>query len=75
MSEDFANNVGDTNNESQVQESGFAFENLEERQLRLALARTYTERFLVMTKLMKRGIMLKRAKIIHRDDTSSSSTL
>ena len=33
--------------------------------LRAALKRSYTERFLVMTKLMKRNEIFKKAKIIH----------
>ena len=34
--------------------------------LRDALKRTYEKRFLIMTKLMKRSIMLKNAKITHQ---------
>jgi hypothetical protein len=34
--------------------------------LRAALKRSYTERFLVMTTLMKRSLMLKKAKISHK---------
>jgi hypothetical protein len=41
------------------------YEKAEMDQLRNALKRTYTERFLVMTRLMKIGIMLRKAKITH----------
>ena len=34
--------------------------------LRDALKRTHEKRFLIMTKLMKRSIMLKNAKITHQ---------
>ncbi len=34
--------------------------------LRSALKRSYTERFLVMTSLMKRSLMLKNAKVSHK---------
>ncbi len=42
------------------------FEKAEMDQLRAALKRTYAERFLMMTKLMKRDIMFRRAKITHQ---------
>ena len=38
------------------------FEKAEMHLLRAALKRTYTERFLVMTRLMKMNIMFKNAK-------------
>ncbi|RPD48214.1 hypothetical protein [Paracnuella aquatica] len=34
--------------------------------LRTALKRSYTERFLVMTTLMKRSLMLKNATVFHQ---------
>lgn len=34
--------------------------------LRDALKKTHEERFLTMTKLMKLGIMLRKAKVIHQ---------
>ena len=40
------------------------YEKAEMDQLRNALRRTYTERFLMMTKLMKMNVMFKQAKII-----------
>lgn len=41
------------------------YEKAEMDQLRAALKRSYRERFLVMTRLMKIGIMLRKAKITH----------
>jgi hypothetical protein len=41
------------------------YEKAEMDLLRDGIRRTHKERFLVMTKLMKMGIMLKKAKIIH----------
>ncbi len=40
------------------------YEKAEMDQLREALKRTYTERFFIMTKLMRRGKMLKTANFI-----------
>ncbi len=48
------------------QDQNAYFEKAEMDQLRAALKRTYTERFLMMTKLMKRDIMFRRAKITHQ---------
>jgi hypothetical protein len=42
------------------------FEKAEMDQLRAALKRTYAERFLMMTKLMKMNIMFRQAKITHQ---------
>jgi len=42
------------------------YEKAEMDQLKTALRRTYTERFEMMTKLMKMNIMFKRAKITHQ---------
>jgi len=39
------------------------YEKAEMDQLKKALSRTYTERFQMMTRLMKMNIMFKRAKI------------
>lgn len=41
------------------------YEKAEMDLLRAALKRTHQERFLVMTRLMKIGVMLKKAKITH----------
>ena len=49
------------------------YEKAEMDQLRASLKRSYTERFLVMTRLMKRGIMIKNAKIIHNSFAPSQS--
>lgn len=50
--------------QAQVHESDF--EKAELELLKIALKRTYKERFLVMTKLMKRARMLKNASITHK---------
>lgn len=50
-------------------ESGY--EKAEMDLLRNALRRNFNERFLVMTRLMRRGIMLKNAKIIKRPPLNS----
>ncbi|MGN7783243.1 hypothetical protein ACTJIJ_01900 [Niabella sp. 22666] len=44
----------------------FGFEKAENDLLRAALKRTYKERFLVMTTLMKRSVMFKNAKITYK---------
>ncbi|GAB3425305.1 hypothetical protein [Niabella aquatica] len=44
----------------------FYFEKAEDDLLRAALKRSYKERFLVMTTLMKRSIMFKNAKITYK---------
>jgi hypothetical protein len=49
-----------------VQATDADYEKAEMDQLRDALKRTYLERFFVMTKLMKRGKMLKNAKMIYQ---------
>ncbi len=46
------------------------YNNAEEDLLRAALKRTYKERFLIMTSLMKDGMMMKKAKITYRKDIS-----
>jgi len=45
------------------------YEKAEMDLLRAALKRTYEERFLVMTSLMKMNIMFKKAKITHKPYT------
>lgn len=49
------------------------YEKAETDQLKEALKLSYTERFLVMTRLMKRGFMLSKAKIIHNNSPLSKS--
>lgn len=48
-----------------LQEPDSFYERAEMDQLRNALNQSYTERFLAMTKLMKLGIMLSKAKITY----------
>ncbi len=52
------NNISDSVSEN----TDALFEKAEMDLLRAALKRTYTERFLVMTRLMKMNIMFKNAK-------------
>ena len=49
-----------------VSEQDAFYEKVEMDQLRAALKRTYTERFKMMTTLMKMNIMFRRAKITHK---------
>ncbi len=49
-----------------LQEPDTFYEKAETDQLRAALKRSYKERFLVMTSLMKKSIMFKNAKITHQ---------
>ncbi len=49
------------------------YEKAETDQLKEALKLSYAERFLVMTRLMKRGFMLSKAKIIHNNSPLSKS--
>lgn len=49
-----------------VQEPQPDYEKAELDLLRDALKRSYTERFQMMTLLMKRSIMFKKAKITHK---------
>jgi len=54
-----------------MQDEAAGYEKAETDQLISSLNRSYTERFLVMTRLMKRSIMIKNAKITHKPFTSS----
>lgn len=56
---------------SKVEEPHYSYGPSEEEQLLRALKRTHTERFKVMTKLMKMNLMFSKAKISHQpiDDT------
>jgi len=49
-----------------VEEPAVDYEKAELDQLKLALTRSYTERFFIMTRLMKMDIMLRNAKITHQ---------
>ena len=42
------------------------YEKAEMDSLKLALTRSYTERFLIMTRLMKMDMMFRNAKITHK---------
>ena len=42
------------------------YEKAEMDSLKLALSRSYTERFLIMTRLMKMDMMFRKAKITHK---------
>ena len=57
-----------------LQEPDAFYEKAETDQLKDALAQSYTERFLTMTRLMKLGIMLSKAKITHTPFPSSFNT-
>lgn len=49
-----------------LQEPDAAYEKAEMDLLRAGLNRSYTERFEMMTKLMKMNLMFKKAKITHK---------
>lgn len=49
-----------------VEEPQANYAKAEEDLLKKALSSTYTERFHTMTRLMKLGLMLKSAKIVHK---------
>jgi hypothetical protein len=49
-----------------VSEPAADYEKAEMDSLKLALTRSYTERFLIMTRLMKMDKMFRNAKITHK---------
>jgi len=55
-----------------LQEPDSFYEKAEMDQLKDALKQSYTDRFLTMTRLMKLGIMLSKAKITYSSPTSSN---
>ncbi len=57
---------------SKVSDTDANFEKAEMDLLRRALKTSYTERFFVMTRLMKMDIMLRNAKITHQKDDSQT---
>lgn len=54
-----------------LHESQTLYDKAEMDLLREALKRSYTDRFFMMTRLMKRGMMFKNAKIIKRPSLNS----
>ena len=59
------------NEENFLQEPEAFYEKAEIDQLKAALKRTYKERFLTMTRLMKLNIMFSKAKITHKEFPTS----
>jgi hypothetical protein len=51
-----------------VEEPVADYEKAELDQLKLALTRSYTERFFIMTRLMKMDIMLRNSTVTHQPD-------
>ena len=49
-----------------LEEPSADYEKAEMDSLKLALSRSYTERFLIMTRLMKMDMMFRKAKITHK---------
>lgn len=56
-----------------VKEPAADYEKAELDLLRNALKHSYTERFFIMTRLMKMDIMFRNAKITHQPDAKSDS--
>ncbi len=54
-----------------VAEPAVDYEKAEMASLRLALTRSYTERFFIMTRLMKMDMMLRNATVTHQQFESS----
>lgn len=71
MADHFSQNMIPQKESSKVEEPDYSYGPPEEEQLLRALKRTHTERFKVMTKLMKMNLMFSKAKISHQpiDDT------
>lgn len=53
-------------NKNILEEPTADYEMAEMDSLKLALTRSYTERFLIMTRLMKMDMMFRNAKITHK---------
>lgn len=56
-----------------IQEATADYEKVEMDSLRNALKHSYTERFFIMTRLMKMDIMLRNAKITHQPNLKSDN--
>lgn len=56
-----------------VKESAVDYEKAEMNLLRNALKMSYTERFFLMTRLMKMDVMLRNAKITHKPFVESKN--
>gem|GEM_PF-4718446 len=67
MADHSSQNMIPQNESSKVEESHYSYgPSEEEQQLLRALKRTHTERFKVMTKLIKMNLMFSKAKISHQ---------
>lgn len=53
-------------NRNMVSDPSANYEKAEDDLLKLALTRSYTERFFIMTRLMKMDMMFRSAKITHQ---------
>ena len=60
--------------ENIVSEPVADYEKAEMDSLKLALTRSYTERFFIMTRLMKMDMMLRNAKITHQPFKKSDNS-